>query len=29
MKPVLPRGHSQAANLPAMLLTLYTKGPSS
>lgn len=29
MKPALPRGHSQAANLPAMPLTLYNKGPSS
>lgn len=29
MKPALPRGRSQAANLPAMPLTLYSEGPSS
>jgi hypothetical protein len=29
MKPALPRGHSQAANLLAMTLTLCTEGLSS
>lgn len=29
MEPALPRGHGQAASLPATLLTLYTEGPSS
>lgn len=29
MNPALPRGHSQAANLPAMPLTLYIGRPNS